>query len=71
VLKVIAVGLLMLVAIPSTAYAYTDPGTGQLVLQMALATAVAALFYVRKFLRSLAARWKARKADKELERHDA
>lgn len=40
-----------LFAIPATAYAYIDPGSGGLVLQALMAAVVGAAFYIRTIIR--------------------
>jgi hypothetical protein len=51
--------LVFLIATQVRVQAYTDPGSGSLILQMLLAASFGALFYVRRFvnwLRGLKAR---------------
>jgi hypothetical protein len=51
--KIIAAALILLpliLATPSPAYGYTDPGTGALIYQAAYAAFLGGTFYLRKFL---------------------
>jgi hypothetical protein len=43
------------------AHAYTDPGSGSLILQMVAATGVSALFFARRLFAALTARFKQRR----------
>ncbi len=47
--KVLPILLILLAGSEREASAYTDPGTGALILQMLAAGFVSAIFYVRKF----------------------
>lgn len=38
----------VLISFPSAAYAYVDPGSGSLILQMLMALGVGAMFYFRR-----------------------
>jgi len=42
--------LIFLVATQGRAHAYTDPGSGSLILQMLLAASFGLLFYARRFV---------------------
>ena len=51
--RIIRVAMLLLplvLAVPSRAYAYTDPGTGAFLYQAAYAAFLGGSFYLRKFL---------------------
>jgi hypothetical protein len=47
-LKVIVVCVALLIAVEGRAYAYTDPGSGTMLLQMLAAIIVGLLFYIRR-----------------------
>ena len=48
--KIILAGLFLLLVTESRVYAYTDPGSGTLILQLLLAAIFSAMFYVRRLV---------------------
>lgn len=47
-LKPLVVCLALMIAVEGRAYAYTDPGSGTMLLQMLAALLVGVLFYIRR-----------------------
>ena len=47
--KLVVFAVLTFLLAPTTAYAYLDPGTGSIILQMLIAGILAAALYVRLF----------------------
>lgn len=47
-LKIIVMCVALIIAVEGRAYAYTDPGSGTMLLQMLAALVVGLLFYVRR-----------------------
>lgn len=56
--------LLVIIPLTSTAYAYTDPGSGMLLWQMLVSAAVGGLFYFRKTISALREKFKSNKDEK-------
>jgi hypothetical protein len=50
IVRVLLICLPLLLASPSKAHAYTDPGTGAFIYQAAYAAFLGGAFYFRKFL---------------------
>jgi hypothetical protein len=40
----------LILAVPKPAHAYVDPGSGAMIWQIAAATVIGSLFYVRRFM---------------------
>lgn len=55
---------IVLVPMTSTAYAYTDPGSGMLIWQMLVSAVIGGLFYFRKAISKLREKLKLEKHDK-------
>jgi hypothetical protein len=51
----VLLGLAVLLAVPTNAHAYLDPGSGSYILQVALAMLVGSAFAVKSFWRQIAA----------------
>lgn len=50
-IRVLLICLGLLIATQTRVHAYTDPGSGTLILQMLLAAAFGAMFYLRRMIR--------------------
>jgi hypothetical protein len=64
----IIVAVLLLFATP--AYAYIDPGTGSLIVQMLLAALVGSMFYLRTIIRKIKAFFGSPPQDSPPDDHD-
>ena len=49
-LNALMLAILLLAALPSTAFGYTDPGTGAYVYQAVYAAFIGGVFYFRRFV---------------------
>lgn len=54
---ILSAPLILLVALPGTAHAYLDPGTGSFILQMVIAGIFSALFYIKMTWATISARF--------------
>ena len=50
IIRTVMLLLPLVLAVPSRAYGYTDPGTGPFIYQAAYAAFLGGTFYLRKFL---------------------
>jgi hypothetical protein len=57
--------------IHNLAFLYTDPGSGALVWQLLVASFVGGLFYIRSFIRRIAAKMSDRKSGRQSDRQGA
>jgi hypothetical protein len=57
--------------IHSLAFFYTDPGSGALVWQLLVASFVGGLFYLRAFIRRIAAKMSGRRSGRQSDRQGA
>lgn len=64
-LKAVIVCLALLVAVEGRVYAYTDPGSGTMLLQMLAALAVGLLFYIRRITTWVRRRFSNTKSDSQ------
>ena len=52
----------------SFAFLYTDPGSGALIWQLLVASFVGGLFYIRSFIRRIAAKRSGRRSGQQIDR---